>query len=151
MSQVGPAAPRLSAETIHASTVAIGSRAVLITGPSGCGKSDLALRLLDRGFELVSDDQTIVKRDGDRLVATAPPNIAGKLEVRGIGIVEVEYVGDMPIGLIIELTSEIERMPDEDRERQILGVKLPLISIDAMTASAPSKVALALDRLGLKF
>ena len=90
MSQVGPAAPRLSAETIHASTVAIGSRAVLITGPSGCGKSDLALRLLDRGFELVSDDQTIVKRDGDRLVATAPPNIAGKLEVRGIGIVEVE-------------------------------------------------------------
>lgn len=151
MSQVGPAAPRLSAETIHASTVAIGGRAVLITGPSGCGKSDLALRLLDRGFELVSDDQTIVKRDGDRLVATAPPNIAGKLEVRGIGIVEVEYVGDMPIGLIIELTSEIERMPDEDRERQILGVRLPLISIDAMTASAPSKVALALDRLGLKF
>ena len=63
---------------------------MLITGPSGSGKSDLALRLLDRGFTLVSDDQTIVRRDGDRLLASAPPTIAGKLEIRGIGIVEME-------------------------------------------------------------
>jgi serine kinase of HPr protein (carbohydrate metabolism regulator) len=146
-----PTGPRLSAETIHASSVARDGRAVLITGPSGSGKSDLALRLLDRGFSLVSDDQTLVKRDGDRLVATAPPNIAGKLEVRGIGIVDVDQVSDVPIGLIVELTSEIQRMPDDNLERLILGVKLPLISIDAMTASAPSKVALALDRMGLKF
>jgi serine kinase of HPr protein (carbohydrate metabolism regulator) len=146
-----PAAPRLSAETIHASTVALDGYAVLIIGASGSGKSDLALRLLDRGFSLVSDDQTIVKRDGDRLVAAAPPNIAGKLEVRGIGIVDVEPVNDVPVGLIVELTSEIERMPDDNRERLILGVKLPFISIDAKTASAPSKVALALDRMGLKF
>ena len=68
-------------ETIHASTVAIEGRAVLITGPSGSGKSDLALRLLDRGFTLVSDDQTIVRRDGDRLIASAPPTIAGKLDL----------------------------------------------------------------------
>ena len=143
--------PRLSAETIHSSTVATDGRAVLITGPSGSGKSDLALRLLDRGFTLVSDDQTIVKRDGDRLLATAPPNIAGKLEIRGIGIVEMERLDDVPVALIVELTSDIQRLPDDSRERPILGVKLPLISIDAMTASAPSKVALALDRMGLKF
>jgi serine kinase of HPr protein (carbohydrate metabolism regulator) len=143
--------PRLSAETIHASTVSGEGRAVLISGPSGSGKSDLALRLLDRGFTLVSDDQTIVKRDGDRLVATAPPTIAGKLEVRGIGIVEMERTNDVPVALLIELTSDIQRLPDDSRERVILGVKLPLVSIDAMTASAPSKVALALDRMGLKF
>jgi serine kinase of HPr protein (carbohydrate metabolism regulator) len=123
----------------------------VILGPSGSGKSDLALRLLDRGFTLVSDDQTLVKRDGDRLVASAPPNIAGKLEIRGIGIVEMETVGSVPVALLVELTSEIQRLPDENRERPLLGVKLPLISIDAMTASAPSKVALALDRMGLKF
>ncbi|WP_155263316.1 HPr kinase/phosphorylase [Sphingomonas segetis] len=143
--------PRLSAETIHASTVAIDGRAVLITGPSGSGKSDLTLRLLDRGFTLVSDDQTIVRRDGDRLVATAPPAIAGKLEVRGIGIVEVERLGDVPVALLVELTSDIQRLPDDSRERPILGVGLPLISIDAMTASAPSKVSLALGRMGLRF
>jgi serine kinase of HPr protein (carbohydrate metabolism regulator) len=146
-----PAGPRLSAETVHASTVAMDGRAVLITGRSGSGKSDLTLRLLDRGFVLVSDDQTIVKRDGSRLLASPPPNIAGKLEIRGIGIVEMDHVSDMPVALLVELTSDIQRLPDDSRERPILGIPLPLITIDAMTASAPSKVALALDRMGLKF
>ena len=82
----------LSSETHHASTVAVDGRAVLITGPSGSGKSDLALRLLDRGFTLVSDDQTIVRREGNKLIASAPPNIAGKLEIRGVGIVEMDTV-----------------------------------------------------------
>ena len=141
---------RLSSETIHASTVAVDGRAVLICGPSGSGKSDLALRMLDRGFTLVSDDQTLVRRDGERLVAAAPANIAGKLEIRGLGIIEVDHLRDIPVALIVELTSDIQRMPDESRERPVLGVAVPLISVDAMTASAASKVALALDRMGLK-
>jgi len=143
--------PRLSAETHHATTVALDGRAVLISGPSGSGKSDLALRLLDRGFVLVSDDQTIVKKDGTKLVATAPPTIAGKLEVRGIGIVDVERADNAPVALVVELTSEIQRLPDDSRDRLILGVRVPLINVDAMAASAPSKVALALDRMGLRF
>jgi serine kinase of HPr protein (carbohydrate metabolism regulator) len=143
--------PRLSAETLHASTVASEGRAVFICGPSGSGKSDLALRLLDRGFTLVSDDRTIVRKDGDRLFASAPPNIAGKLEVRGIGIVDVEATDDVPVALVVELTSDMQRLPDDSRERLILGVSVPLVTIDALTASAPSKVALALDRMGLKF
>jgi serine kinase of HPr protein (carbohydrate metabolism regulator) len=141
----------LSSETVHASTVALEGRAVLISGPSGSGKSDLALRLLERGFTLVSDDQTIVRRDGDRLIASCPPTIKGKLEIRGIGIVDMESVNDVPIGLYVELTSEITRLPDDRRERPVLGVQLPLVSVDALTASAASKVSLALDRLGLKF
>lgn len=152
MNQLTPAAGcRVSSETIHASTVAKDGRAVLITGMSGSGKSDLALRLLDRGFTLVSDDQTLVKRDGNRLIACAPPSIAGKLEVRGIGIVEMEHVDAVPLALIVELTGVVERLPDDSRERPVLGVKLPLVSIDAMTASAPSKVALALERMGVRF
>ena len=143
--------PRLSAETLHCSTVTNEGRAVLITGPSGSGKSDLTLRLIDRGYKLVSDDQTIIKKEGDRIVASAPPSIAGKLEVRGIGIVEMERADNVPVALIVELTSsEIQRLPDDSRERPLLGIKVPLVSIDAMTASAPSKVALALDRMGLK-
>ena len=151
MKQPSTPGQRLSAETLHASTVAVDGRAVLIAGPSGSGKSDLALRLLDRGFTLVSDDRTLVTREGERLVASAPPNIAGKLEIRGIGIVDMDVVDNMPVALFVELTSEIQRLPDENRERPVLGVRIPLISIDAMSASAPSKVALALDRMGLKF
>ncbi|MGN6590263.1 MAG: HPr kinase/phosphorylase [Sphingomicrobium sp.] len=143
--------PRLSAETVHASTVALDGRAVLITGPSGSGKSDLTLRMLDRGFTLVSDDQTIVKKIGNALLASAPPTIAGKLEIRGVGIVEMERTDNVPVALIVELTSEFQRLPDDSRERPILGLKIPLVTIDAMTASAPSKVAIALDRMGLKF
>ena len=145
-----PGQSRLSSETLHASTVALDGRAVMISGPSGSGKSDLALRLLDRGFTLVSDDQTIVRRDGEKLVASAPPTISGKLEIRGVGIVAMEHVDDIPVALLVELTSDIQRLPDGSRERPILGIPLPLISVDALTASAASKVAVALDRLGLK-
>lgn len=140
----------LSSETLHASTVAIDGRAVLITGPSGSGKSDLTLRMIDRGFTLVSDDQTMVRRDGAVLIATAPATIAGKLEIRGVGIVKMDSVSNVPVALLVELMSDIQRLPDDSRERPILGVPLPLVSINAMTASAASKVALALDRLGLK-
>ena len=59
--------PILSSETLHVSTVAIGGRAVLIGGRSGQGKSDLALRLIDRGAALVSDDYTHVRRAGEKL------------------------------------------------------------------------------------
>ena len=141
---------RLSSETLHASSVALDGRAVLIAGLSGAGKSDLALRLIDRGFVLVSDDQTIVQKRADRLYASAPLTIAGKLEIRGMGILDMPHAGDVPVALVVELTSDIQRLPDDSRERMICGVGVPLITIDALTASAPAKVALALDRFGLK-
>ena len=68
----------LSSETLHASCVAIDDRAVLIEGSSGSGKSDLALRLIDRGARLVSDDYTLVTRHAMTLRASAPDRIAGK-------------------------------------------------------------------------
>ena len=141
---------RLSSENLHCSCVASGGRSVLLSGPSGSGKSDLALRLIDRGFTLVSDDRTIVRKDGDLLIAAAPSTIRGKLEIRGIGIVEMQSVEDVPVALVVELTTDMQRMPDDSRARLILGAPIPLISVDAMTASAPSKVAVALDLLDRK-
>jgi serine kinase of HPr protein (carbohydrate metabolism regulator) len=151
MNRVTPTAPRISAETVHGNSVTKDGRAILITGPSGSGKSDLTLRLFDRGYSLISDDRTILKRDGERIVASAPPTIAGKLEVRGLGIVELEHTDGVPVALVVELTSDIQRLPEDSRERLMLGVGLPFVTIDAMPASAPAKVDLAFERMGLKF
>jgi len=140
---------RLSSENVHATTVARDGRAVMLLGSSGSGKSDLALRLLERGFGLVSDDQTLIRRDGKRLIATAPPTIKGKIEVRGIGIVEMPSIEDVPVALAVELMSDMERMPDDSRQRTFLSIAIPLVSVDAMTASAAAKVVLALEHFGM--
>ena len=142
---------RLSSENLHASCVAAEGRAVMITGPSGSGKSDLALRLIDRGFTLVSDDRTVVRKDGAKLIASAPETIKGKLEIRGIGIVDMDSVNDVPVALVVELTGDMQRLPDDSQMRLILGASVPLVNVNALTASAPAKVVVALDRLGLKF
>ena len=140
---------RLSSENLHATTVARGGRAVLLLGRSGSGKSDLALRLLDYGFTLVSDDRTLLRRQDKRLIASAPLAIRGKIEVRGLGIVDIPAVDDVPVALGVELDVDIPRLPDDDRERSFLGISIPLIAVDAKTASAAAKVALALDHFGL--
>ena len=139
--------PTLSSETIHASTVAIGGRAVLIGGPSGSGKSDLALRLIDRGAVLVSDDYTIVRRSGSELVADAGPNIAGKMEVRGLGVVELPIAGDVPVALFVDLAAPPARLPEPGETRTLAGIAIPVIGLDSHTASAPIKVELALKRV----
>lgn len=144
-----PLSPDTANGTIHATTVCRDRRGVMILGTSGAGKSDLALRLIDRGFTLVSDDQTYVELLGDRLVASAPLTIAGKLEVRGIGIVELAFERDVPVALVVELNTEVERLPERHAMRTIFGAQVPLIMLDARAASAPAKVALALDRVGI--
>ena len=134
------------AELVHATTVAIGGRGVLITGPSGSGKSDLALRLIDRGAALVADDRTLVRNEGGAAVASAPATIAGKLEVRGLGIVPFAQAGATPLALCVALTEVVDRMP-EPRTRIIVAVELPEIPLDPRPASAPIKVELALAQV----
>lgn len=132
----------MSDDTIHASTVAIGGRGVMILGPSGAGKSDLALRLIDRGAELVADDRTILTRAGTAVVATCPPTIAGRIEVRGIGIVSRAHRDSAPVALAVTLGEE-ERLP-EPRARDVAGICVPEVTIDPRAPSAPIKVELAL-------
>lgn len=135
-------------ERIHATAVAIGDRAVLITGRSGSGKSDLALRLIDRGAMLISDDQTELEHDAGQLFASPPASIAGKMEVRGIGIVAMAHVRSVPVALIVDLSAEPARMP-EPSTRLIHGRPVPLVALAPFEASAPIKVELALQALGL--
>lgn len=139
----------VSSETLHASCVAIGTHAVLIEGQSGAGKSDLALRLIDRGAALVSDDYTMLVRSGRVLLATPPATIAGKIEVRGLGIFDMPHVDRIPVALLIELTDEVERMPFDLEKRRIAGIDVPVIALNGLHASGPIKVEMALKRLML--
>lgn len=139
----------LSSETVHTTCIAIGGKAVLIGGRSGRGKSDLALRLIDRGAALVSDDYTFVRRADGRLFASAPETIAGKLEVRGVGIVEFPPERDVPVALFVDLDAEAERLPQPGETRMVAGVALPVIALSALEPSAPIKVEAALKLHGL--
>ena len=141
--------PSLSSETLHVSAVAIGGRAILIGGRSGTGKSDLALRLIDRGAILVSDDYTYVHRVSGRALASAPATIAGKIEVRGVGIVERESATDIPVALFVDLDGQPERLPGGEERIAIAGVSIPIVALDGHQASAPLKVEAALLLFGL--
>ena len=136
----------LSSETLHATCVAIDGIGVLIEGPSGAGKSDLALRLIDRGAVLVSDDYTIVQRRGGALSATAPATISGIMEVRGLGILPFPIVASAPVGLVVTLATDTDRLPLDQPSRPLLGVTVPIVSLDPRPASAPIKVELAARR-----
>lgn len=140
----------LSSETVHASTVSIDGRAVLIAGRPGSGKSDLALRLIDRGAVLVSDDYTILTRSGDGLLASAPETIRGRIEIRGIGLVNFPSQSAVPVALIIALDDPVPRMPEDHQTRTLAGVALPLFSLEAFEASAAIKVEHMLKSLSEK-
>lgn len=146
---------------IHGTCLAVGDAGVLLLGQPGSGKSDLALRMIDgegsgltgvaRGARLVADDQVAVRRQEGKLIASAPPALAGKLEVRGLGIVALAAEPEVTLRLAVRLTpaGEIERLPDLERSRMdILGLALPLVLIDPESASAPARIRAALDHLG---
>ena len=115
----------------------------MIEGPSGAGKSDLALRLIDRGAMLVSDDRTRVTREGEMLVAHAPAQMAGRIELRGLGLAATAYADTAPVALIVRLAGEDQRLP-ERRTRRIAGVVVREVTLDPFRASAPVKVEWAL-------
>ncbi len=124
---------------IHAGCVVWQDAGILITGASGSGKSDFALRLLDAGGELVSDDQTLVKAQDGALFASAPPGLHGKLEVRGMGIVPWPATEQACLDLALQLCpcDAIERLP-EPSVWSCEGINIPLLALDP---SAPSAIA----------
>ncbi len=146
----GAVAP--STQLVHATCLVIGGCGVLILGASGSGKSDLALRLIDQpgrgtGSEaltarLVADDQVVITLRGERLFATAPPRLAGLIEVRGLGIVPADHAPEAEVTLAVRLADarDIERLPEEGVSLTLLDVAIPEIAVDAAAASAPARI-----------
>lgn len=144
-------------ELVHATAISVAGRAALIRGPSGAGKSDLALRCLACGpgllvphqAQLVSDDQVLIERRGDRLFARPPVTIAGKLEVRGLGILPMPATlqANAEVVLAVDLVppGTVQRLPDPWPVTTVLGVSLPLIRLDPGVPSAAITLLLALS------
>ena len=136
-------------ETIHATCIAVDGAGVLLRGPPGAGKSDLALRLIDRGAVLVADDRVRLDRRDGLLVASAPERIAGRLEVRGIGILAFPAAAEAVLRLVIDLVppESVPRLP-EPATVTLAGVALPCLALAPFEASAPLKLLLALRSAG---
>lgn len=135
---------------IQASAVAIDGRAVMIEGPSGIGKSSLALALIDRGAVLIGDDGVRLARDGGTIIASPPPNISGKLEIRHVGIADVP-VTSAPLALIISLNADAPRLIDKAPMRDVLGANIPVITLPAHDPILALRTEEALSMHGLHF
>ena len=128
--------------------VAIDGRAVLIDGASGSGKSSLALALIDRGAHLIGDDGVTLRRAGRRLWAQPPPNIAGLLEIRNVGIVELPTV-IAPVALLIRLDTATRHVERAEME-QIGGCSVPSLRLFPETHVLHLRVEWALRQYGLR-
>jgi HPr kinase/phosphorylase len=145
---------REARELVHGTAVALGRRAALLCGGSGSGKSDLALRFMALPGEgelkpqLVADDQVWAETSSQgSLIVSAPETIAGKIEVRGLGILAVPFLAQARLVLVCNLIDgeNVPRMPPEPWERtMIAGVPVPVVKLDPFELSAPIKLKLAL-------
>ena len=136
---------------LHATAVAragpTGWNGVLLRGPSGAGKSDLALRLIDAGWRLVGDDYVHVFASGEGLYACPPATLAGRIEARSIGILDVAWRPSVRIVLLVDCRQTTpDRMPEPDWET-LAGVRVPRLSLDIRPASATRTLGFAIDRL----
>ncbi len=131
--------------SFHGSCAVRHGLGVLLLGGSGTGKSDLLLRLIDRGFGLVADDRVLVEAGQAR----PPPALAGLIEIRGLGLLRMDHVAPVKLGLVVALDGSVpgaapeeERLP-EPGMHPVLG--LPMLRITAFTASSALRVEIGLD------
>ena len=131
-------------QTMHATAVAIDTAGILLRGPAGCGKSDLALRLIEGGAMLIADDQVELRPGAAGLTAACPKTIAGKLEVRGLGIVTLPFVSEAPVSMVVDLVDgvDIDRLPTM-APVELLGCEVAHLRVAPFEASAPTKIRLA--------
>lgn len=137
----------MNLKRIHSTSVVIDDNGVLILGDSGSGKSDLALRLIDNGATLISDDISICRKNSNNIYLYCPPEIKGLLEVREIGIITVPFVERIKLRLVVNLKSNNNERFPKDSSYRILGIKIPIINIEGKNSSAVAKIKVKLNEI----
>ena len=137
----------MNLKRIHSTSVVIDDNGVLILGDSGSGKSDLALRLIDNGTTLISDDISICRKNSNNIYLYCPPEIKGLLEVREIGIITVPFVERIKLRLVVNLKSNNNERFPKDSFFRILGIKIPIINIEGKNSSAVAKIKVKLNEI----
>jgi HPr kinase/phosphorylase len=148
-----------AAVLIHATSVVLGASvrpfggreefAVLLFGGSGSGKSDVALRLIAAGGSLISDDYTALSSNQEFLVAQSAPNIAGQIEIRGVGVIKLEQASTAPVALAVRLDQEATpaRLPETSLYAPPAPLTAsylpPLVTLRPFEPSTPAKIAAA--------
>ena len=137
----------MNLKRIHSTSVVIDDNGVLILGDSGSGKSDLALRLIDNGATLISDDISICRKNSNNIYLYCPPEIKGLLEVREIGIITVPFVERIKLRLVVNLKSNNNERFPKDNSYRILGINIPIINIEGKNSSAVAKIKVKLNEI----
>lgn len=130
---------------LHATTLQVRGRGVMILGRSGAGKTELALTLVERALlrgeaaSLVADDRTLLHVEDGRLVASVPAALAGGVEIRGAGLFKVAFVEAAPLYLVVRLVDrdEAERYPSGETW-EFEGVSLPRLLLPALSSNGDS-------------
>jgi HPr kinase/phosphorylase len=140
----------LSSASVHASAVRVGNRAVLIRGPSGAGKSRLAFDLILAGRAgqiatamLIGDDRVHLTASEGRLMVRPALELAGLIEIRGLGIRRCDFVDEAVVDLVVDLAAaDAERLPPpEALQTQISGIRIPRIPVGIDFDALPLVVA----------
>lgn len=134
---------------VHGTGLVVDGVGVLLRGAPGTGKSDLALRLIDGGAQLVSDDQTMLVNDSGKLRMSTTAVLEGLLEVHGVGIFPVSSTQDATLGLVVDLLGPKERVPrlPEKEYAEILGVRVRRLRLHGFLPSAPAKLRMLIANL----
>jgi serine kinase of HPr protein (carbohydrate metabolism regulator) len=134
----------------HASAVLVGNRAVLIRGPSGAGKSRLAFDLIVAGRSgqvppalLVGDDRVHLEASNGQLVVRPARELAGLIEIRGLGIRRCDFAEKAVVGLLVDLHApDAARLPrPEAIAARISGIEIPRIPVGAGYPALPLVIA----------
>ena len=137
----------MNLKRIHSTSVVIDDNGVLILGDSGSGKSDLALRLIDNGATLISDDISICRKNSNNIYLYCPPEVQGLREVREVGIITVPFVERIKLRLVVNLKSNNNERFPKDNSFRILGIKIPIINIEGKNSSAVAKIKVKLNEI----